>query len=102
MNWEAFNSHLYQAMVLSDGMQMLPVHVTDDCSREGRGTKGICASISVDVNGEKAPNQIGRDVFIFALKETGLYPQGCDSDYCVGTEGYGCACKVLNEGAMNY
>ena len=56
----------------------------------------------IDVNGEKKPNIMGRDVFWFWVKKDGLYPGGCDEEHCVGTNGAGCACKVLREGAMNY
>jgi len=59
--------------------------------------------IFVDLNGDKKPNRYGRDTFLFALKENGLYPAGCDYDFCVGKpSGWGCACKVLRENAMNY
>ena len=61
-----------------------------------------CAEIVVDINGEKLPNVIGRDIFMFYLKESGLYPAGCDSYKCPTGGGYTCACKVLREGVMNY
>ena len=75
------------------------------------GTTQICAILTVDINGQKKPNQFGRDIFGFALKEHGLYPLGCEADWCDKTvdgddhgrgSGWGCACKVLREGAINY
>ncbi len=64
--------------------------------------------VSVDVNGyRKGPNQLGRDLFMFELTETGkLVPSGAkgtyweDSKYCSltdrsGNNGYGCTYKAL-------
>lgn len=59
----------------------------------------------VDVNGDKKPNQLGRDVFLFILTTRGLTPAGIDStisDCARGKNGYMCASKVLNEGKINY
>ena len=72
------------------------------------GSDYVCGFIRVDVNGEKGPNIHGRDLFMFVIKENGLYPAGCDDvNVCAdgvraGNFGWGCTCKVLREGAMNY
>ena len=87
-------------------------------------------SIGIDVNGMKAPNTLGRDIFFFVLLDDGiLYPEGSgkkqnlsyfgnsnswkeDSSLC-GTagskiiassvKGYGCAARIMDEGwQMNY
>jgi len=85
-------------------------HNSPTCSNSVDGSTNRCALIWVDLNGAKKPNTIGRDLFFFVIKENGLYPNGCDDDrYCDANsttgnfgKGYGCACKVLREGAMNY
>jgi len=45
-------------------------------------------------------------LFGFVIKENGLFPRGCDDVTWCGTEhggyAFGCTCKVLKEGAMNY
>ncbi len=63
----------------------------------------------VDINGAKAPNQIGKDVFAFVLTENGVVPAGKDtgSSKCysgsTGTyAGYDCASKVLRTGSTQY
>lgn len=63
----------------------------------------------VDVNGNKKPNQLGRDVFIFCLTNKGLAPAGrdnnsanCSTSTSSVWGGADCAAKVLTEGAMNY
>ena len=96
-----FTSHL--AFVMSDGTEVTIWGHNDSCSAYGNGSSGICALIIVDVNGIKKPNIIGQDTFGFVLKQDGLLPQGCDSNACTGSEeGFGCTCKVLREGAINY
>ena len=95
----------YRTLITADGSQILFTHKSDDCSLIDTGSNGMCARITVDINGAKGPNIIGRDVFYFVLKENGVFPQGCDyGDYCTGADAYGhsCACKVITEGAMNY
>ena len=92
-------------LVLADGMQILFEPVSDSCSiSDGNTENNICFRIYVDINGNKNPNKIGRDIFMFLGKETGLYPNGCndDSDCSTNEYGFSCACKVLREGAMNY
>ena len=95
-------------LVLNDGT-FIYFYMYDNnltCSRSSNGTNNYCGGVMIDINGEKKPNKIGRDLFYFAIKENGLFPFGCDSDgYCNGpnsTVGYGCSCKVIRENAMNY
>ena len=100
-NWDTNTA--YRKLVLTDGTQiMFENWISPDCSQERNGSRDWCARIFVDINGAKKPNIVGRDVFGFVIKKQGLYPIGCDSDFCVGTTGWGCACKVLREGAINY
>lgn len=65
----------------------------------------------VDVNGDKKPNTLGRDVFQFVVtKEKGsLIPAGSDNDFVKCTvddkskeAGIDCAAKVLSEGKISY
>ncbi len=60
---------------------------------------------TVDLNGDKDPNILGRDVFAFALTEKGMVPAGFanNSARCRTTStGWDCAAKVLKENAINY
>ena len=106
--WNKSNSN-YKALITADGAQVLFAYKSKKCESEDDGSNGVCGRISVDINGAKKPNIIGRDVFYFVLKEDALLPQGCDyGNYCQtnnkGQEGWGkgCACRVLRENAMNY
>lgn len=53
-------------------------------------------SVWVDVNGDKKPNMLGRDVFAFILTKNGLVPAGANnnSQNCAST-GYDCAAKYV-------
>ena len=102
-NW---NRETYQRkFIFADGMQGLIFAADNLCEISNWGTENLCGAFLIDVNGEKQPNTIGRDVFFFAIKENGLYPMGCDNeeDKCDDKhQGWSCACKVLREGAINY
>lgn len=66
-------------------------------------------TFAVDLNGDRGPNQIGRDVFMFVLTEGGLVPAGKDNSsarcYTGATgsyAGFDCAAKVLKTGSVQY
>lgn len=75
-------------------------------------TNGYCALVYVDVNGVKAPNQMGRDVFYFYINDKALLLPArgqnspCDSvnDSCnIADTGKTCSCSILKESwQMNY
>lgn len=80
-------------------------------------TYTACDIMWVDVNGQKSPNELGRDLFMFILYPTfpivpdgvagtedyvssGGYDAGCDPPSYWG--GMTCGAKLLNDGKMNY
>ena len=112
LNTGSYNYNVggYRKLILADGVQVwldADAWTSSACNLERFGSRNWCALIYVDLNGAKKPNQNGRDVFTFALKKNGLYPLGCDSanssNQCrTDNMGFGCSCRVLREGAMNY
>ena len=94
----------YKKLILSDGVQIAFLKVRDDCSRMDWGVSNWCIEITVDVNGEKQPNQWGRDWYRFMVTEEGLKPAGAEAanDCNKSGQGFTCAAKVLRENAMNY
>ena len=61
--------------------------------------------ISVDVNGERKPNKLGLDSFMFVLLDgKGIVPAGSGSTEDCNRNNYGfsCAAKVLQEGKISY
>ena len=99
-DWNTSNA--YRKLILADGMQIMFFRANNECTGTAWNAVQSCGYIAVDLNGEKAPNTYGRDVFSFTLKENGLFPCGCESGTCPDSAGFACACKVLREGAMNY
>ena len=59
--------------------------------------------IIVNINGEKPPNVVGRDVFFFVLTpQKGLIaPDAAIMGRCAGL-GLTCSTRILQEGAVNY
>ena len=108
-NWAKLNElgNKFRTFVLADGVSvMVDDSISENCSASWNGTNDTCAHFYVDLNGKKAPNQAGRDLFFLHIKADGLYPAGCDYDACTLTNpsesGFGCACKVILEGDMKY
>ena len=107
--WDNFSGYL--KLVTADGMQIVFNSVSSGCDLDVKmGSNDVCGIIYADVNGAKKPNEAGRDLFTFVIKNDGLYPAGCDiaEDVCShpditkDTWGHTCTCKVIRENAMNY
>ena len=68
-------------------------------------TRNAIGRVIIDVNGNKPPNVMGRDVFFFVLVNgKGIIPAGADNSANCNKNNYGytCTAKVLRENAMNY
>ena len=91
-------------LILSDGVQVFFDNTSSNCNAADWWTTTVnaCEIIWVDVNGEKKPNIVGRDLFAFELRESGLFPRGCEANNCSKNWSVNCACRVLRENAMNY
>ena len=116
-NWGAVDGYrntIYYA-VLPDGM-IIRYFANSDCNSEHGDTeilKSICGEFSVDINGNKLPNQTGKDVFYFFIAKQGVIPAGTKdetrrwsnfSDECVATTagGVGCTAWVVYNENMDY
>ncbi len=84
-----------------------------DCSAvygTTKALKNVCATLTVDVNGSKNPNQFGYDIFKFYLTKYGLQPYGLEpdtqytfKDSCnINSNGYGCTAWVILKSNMDY
>lgn len=109
--------------ILVDGTLVRAWTLSSNCSSDRSTTDSgplfsVCGGVNIDVNGEKAPNQFGRDIFGFYIAKTGVYPVGSLDDIYVGCDpnssdasagangapgqGVGCTAKVVMESAMDY
>lgn len=73
-----------------------------------------CGDLSVDLNGDKGPNAVGRDIFFFEITKNGIKPLGYKGDTtrpfdtsCVygasgAYNGYGCTAWVIYNENMDY
>jgi len=96
--------------VLTDGTVVLIVSYGSACSTDlGDGPlNNTCGYFVCDITPTKTP-QWGRNVFSFYITATGIVPWGSQydintpvSDCKINNHGYGCAAKILQEGAINY
>lgn len=101
-----FGANALRIFSLSDGMNVV-LNVWGNYGELGVNDSDV-VSFAVDVNGDKKPNTLGKDVFFFVLTNNKLVPAGNDNDsaLCVKNgndiSGIDCAAKVLREGAINY
>ncbi len=117
------NPIYYAHVVLNDGTRVSFRLWWSDCQGKfgtSKPLESVCGSIGLDLNGNKAPNQLGQDRFDFYLTNLGVFPAGtqtetrlsfstyCDKDAGWGTSiggfgnGTGCTAWVLYNENMEY
>ena len=116
------NNYIWPSMftipgaVMQNGAIIVSFNFDANCNGSGADV-GICATITIDVNGSKPPNIFGRDILRIYLTSIGLIPAGSHGDEAVTTPATygcrdsgtvdnsiveGCAARILREDAMNY
>ena len=84
-NYEITANGETYATTLTDGTNMLLDIWANDSAEKVGVTKNIILSGSslgfmVDVNGNKKPNTVGKDIHVFILTERGIVPGGIDNN----------------------
>ncbi|MFH0703127.1 MAG: type II secretion system protein [bacterium] len=86
--------------ILNNGTFVWFSYETSACSVTHGFGAVICGAITVDVNGWKGPNQMGKDIFGIWLTKNGAYPLGIQGDtfspasQCATKTGYGLGCSA--------
>ncbi len=118
-NYGNIDSGVKHKFVLTDGTAMgISVYYNDCSGYLGASTvlKNWCATVWVDINGTKAPNKAGHDLFDFQINQQGISPTGSalqDSqgtfNYCgkknnfdLPLAGLGCTAWVIYNENMDY
>ena len=102
--WAAHNASWYQyAFTLPDGVSVLIDIYPASQIQTNFGITFVdydAAVFFVDINSEKNPNQLGKDVFCFVVTERGLIPAGKDnpSDCKEHGNGFQCVSRIIQDG----
>ncbi len=93
----------HSVLVGADGALIIFLYRSKDCdiATEGITLPVVCARVRADINGFRKPNTVGRDIFDFYILKDRVVPRGGVND-ATSCPSWGCAGKVLREGAMNY
>ena len=105
---EVINSRVDYEMRLSDGMSVA-IWGTNSYTNYGSSEplQFVFGQITVDINGDKAPNTFGKDVFDFFITKYGIIPFGTPEvtafplSSCY-TTGHGCTAWVITKGNVDY
>lgn len=101
------NSARYYKMILQDGLTMWmrdyynPGITISECGATDSGVENVCGVIWLDVNGKKAPNTIGKDVFAFFVLKDEILAHPLD-DCNLNSAGWGCSSYIIRNGNMKY
>lgn len=111
-----YNNYGIPKVRLSDGTLLAGYGNSATCSQSFGPTQALsntCAEYYVDVNGDKGPNQWGRDMFVFFLTKYGIIPVGTEpqnawyrfpndcADKTTGL-GWGCTAWIIYNENMDY
>lgn len=93
----------FSSLILADGSVMLFLHMNSSCtgSLELKSNIG-CARIRVDINGDRKPNRIGKDIFDFYILQDRLIARGdpLSTTTVDNVSGWGKGYKILSEGKL--
>lgn len=67
--------------ILSNGMLLQINYWWPDCGHNSAYRGGDCGTISVDINGAKKPNIIGKDIFNITMRRNKIEPEGTEGDW---------------------
>ena len=101
--WSAHNTSWYQyAFTLVDGVNVLiDIYPANQIQTLfGIDVDYDCAVFLVDINADRLPNQIGRDMFAFVVTERGMQPAGLNNiNNCnVNDMGFQCVSRIIKDG----
>ena len=109
-NWEGTYYRVLTANNIGIAIQSLRGTWTTSAENFGNiNGDTIIGLIAVDVNGPKAPNTLGRDIFMFGLTNKGVFPYPMDRNNCDinnktrdTINGAGCTDFIIRNKNMNY
>lgn len=100
--WSGHNRSWYQyTYTLTDGVSILiDIYDTQNARQFGLDVDYPCPVLWVDINSQKLPNQIGRDIFAFVITHKGLQPAGLDdySNCNKNGTGWSCVARIIKDG----
>lgn len=93
-----------RAMYEYGGTSAYRLLLNDGTSLWFRRTTELNNVANFDINGAKAPNRYGYDVFQFQITENEVIPIGQNTDYCGNPDdvGFSCTGYIIKNGNMNY
>lgn len=89
-------------MILADGTYLWIKGNYTNCTHPDNATPNVCGLLWIDVNGKKAPNQLGRDTFVFYIRKNAIIPRPDKDCYNTLGNGWGCSAHILQYGNMSY
>ena len=105
LNGDFYNGYIDSSrykFILADGSVMwFRMGFSGKCASSENEITNVCAVFSHDVNGDKAPNIWGRDIFSYAMTVNGIYPL-THNDCNKNSSGWGCAGYIIKHNNMKY
>ena len=98
-----YNESLRYKFILADGgIFWISTNSVGKCTDQSHPIlSDVCAVFMYDVNGTKAPNAAGKDIFVYLMTADGVYPH-LGNDCNKNSSGWGCSSYIIKHNNMNY
>ncbi|MBO6086860.1 hypothetical protein J6P92_00750 [bacterium] len=91
--------HIYYKIITADGSYIWWRGADSYCITTEGNVSNVCSAIFYDINGNKEPNTVGKDIFLVYITPLGLKTR----DNCAyNNNGWGCLGFILKNNNMNY
>jgi len=95
-------SEYYKFVLADGGVMWFRMAAGGKCSvTEEDQVPNVCAVFFYDVNGDKRPNAIGRDIFAYTMSADSVYPY-MKNDCNKSSTGRGCSGYIIKNSNMKY
>ncbi len=93
----------YARIILADGslLWLRSNGIGVNCGDADAGFQDVCAMFWYDVNGSAAPNTMAKDIFVFVLRPSGIYPYSFNECY-LDDHGWACSKWIIENDNMDY
>ena len=105
INATNYNTNKYYKMILADNSYMWfrKSQSNNSCVDNDGGWNNVCGLLYFDINGKKAPNTIGKDLFIFYFQKNRIVQYNLNASDCnKNLSGWACSGYILTNGNMDY
>ncbi len=92
----------YPMFLLADGTAVNFNISSKDCNSSRNDIEDVCGGMYVDIDGSKGANTRGKDLFLFGVTKSGIYPEGLGITGNFSVDGFFHSAWIIKHDNMDY